>query len=136
MSLNYFILSQDSIQNNLVNSADTNQQQQQQQSLTIAQKILCHKDQIKAFRVLACKELREKISKNEDVERVERLLLRISSLKKMSTPLMEELFFNDAIGNVQIEGLIPSIIGSNADESQDHWNLDSSQSKSIKQKLI
>lgn len=122
MSLNYFILSQDSIQNNLVNSADTNQQQQQ--SLTIAQKILSHKDQIKAFRVLACKELRGKICQNDDVERVERLLLRISSLKKMSTTLMEELFFNDAIGNVQIEGLIPSIIGSNADESQEVWNLD------------
>lgn len=120
LSLNFFILSQDSVHNNLVNSADTNQQQQQQQSLAAAQKILCHKDQIKAFRVLACKELREKISQNNDVERLERLLLRISSLKKMSTPLMEELFFNDAIGNVQIEGLIPSIIGSNANESQDH----------------
>lgn len=114
LSLNYFILSQDTSQNNLVKSSDDNLQQQQQHSqpLITAQKILCYKDQIKAFRVLACKELREKIQPNNDIERVERLLLRISSLKKMSTPLMEELFFNDAIGSVQIEGLIPSIIGS------------------------
>lgn len=47
-----------------------------------------------------------------DPERVERLLLRMSSLKKVNISIMEELFFNDVIGNVQIDSIIPSIIGS------------------------
>jgi len=77
--------------------------------------------------MLACKELREQCNKQQqqhqtndedkthlisyDSERIERLLLRVSSLKKMNTSIMEELFFNDVIGNVQIDSLIPSIIG-------------------------
>jgi hypothetical protein len=46
-----------------------------------------------------------------DPERVERLLLRLNSLKKLDNSVMEELFFNDALGNVQIDYLIPSILG-------------------------
>ena len=49
---------------------------------------------------------------NGDSERVERLLLKVSTLKKITTSVMEELFFNDAIGNVQIDSIIPSILGS------------------------
>ena len=76
---------------------------------------------MQSFRILACKELRDYSAKqiadethslNIDSERIERLLLRVSSLKKMNTSIMEELFFNDVIGNVQIDSLIPSIIGS------------------------
>ena len=52
-----------------------------------------------------------------DTERVERLMLRVASLKKMNTGLIEELFFNDVIQNVQIDSLIPSIIGSDVDSS-------------------
>ncbi len=44
-------------------------------------------------------------------------MLRLSSLKKLSVGIMEELFFDDIIGNVQIDSLIPSIIGSDAVES-------------------
>lgn len=99
-----------------------------------AQKLLSHKDQVQSYRMLACKELREHCTRsaaqtssssnsneNEthsqtavqvDSERVERLLVRVSSLKKLNTSIMEELFFNDVIGNVQIDSLIPSIIGS------------------------
>jgi hypothetical protein len=80
--------------------------------------------------MLACKELRDycisqkkdddadqQLLANYDSERVERLLLRVSSLKKLNTSIMEELFFNDVIGNVQIDSLIPSIIGSEIGES-------------------
>ena len=97
-----------------------------------AQKLLSHKDQVQSYRMLASKELREHCVKSasqttsttnshenethsqqtNDSERIERLLLRVSSLKKMNTAIMEELFFNDVIGNVQIDSLIPSIIGS------------------------
>ena len=56
-------------------------------------------------------------SSKHDHERVERLLLRLSSLKKMNTSIIEELFFNDVIQNVQIDSLIPSIIGSDIDSS-------------------
>ena len=59
-----------------------------------------------------------------DTERLERLLLRVSSLKKLDTSIMEELFFNDAIGNVQIDSLIPSILGveTNANEDEADQN--------------
>ena len=90
--------------------------------------MLSHKDQVQSFRMLACKELRDyctskmktddqELHPNFDSERVERLLLRVSSLKKLNTSIMEELFFNDVIGNVQIDSLIPSIIGSEIGES-------------------
>lgn len=54
-----------------------------------------------------------------DSERLERLLLRVSSLKKLDTSIMEELFFNDAIGNVQIDSLIPSILGVETNTNED-----------------
>lgn len=99
--------------NNLVKESSTTNK-----SLTTAQKILVHKDKVQSFRILACKELQAHIASNQvntDPERIERLLLRLSSLKKISTPIMEELFFNDVIGNVQIDSLIPSIIGLDTD---------------------
>lgn len=105
-----------------------------------AQSALDSKDQVQSFRALACKELRDyvyatysnesttKTSNSEfdsndsketiyDPERVDRLLVKISSLKKMNTTIMEEIFFNDAIGNVQIDSIIPSILGSDIEES-------------------
>lgn len=107
-----------------------------------AQKTLTFKDQVKSFRSLACKQLKEYIKKNNaktessdkveradsedkekksetlvDTERAERLLLKIASLKRMNTVIMEEVFFNDAIGNVQIDSIIPSILGSDIDDS-------------------
>lgn len=120
LSFNFFIQSKIQIAN--------------EQSLTLAQKLLTHKDQVQSFRMLACKELRDHVNRinlkkhlekssesdessssspvqvNSDCERVERLLIRIALLKKMNTTIMEELFFNDAIGNVQIDSIIPSII--------------------------
>ena len=85
--------------------------------------------------MLACKELRDQINMTKtiktensedsskfDSERAERLLLRISQLKKMNTAIMEELFFNDAIGNVQIDSIIPSIIGSDSNELTNNNN--------------
>jgi len=97
-------------------------------TLGSAQQLLVRKDQVQAYRILACRELREHINKSNecistdsqqivDMERVERLMLRLSSLKKLSVGIMEELFFDDIIGNVQIDSLIPSIIGSDAVES-------------------
>nr|ASL70608.1 nuclear receptor [Brachionus koreanus] len=107
-----------------------------------AQKTLTFKDQVKSFRSLACKQLKEYINKTNakietndkvekadseekernsetlvDTERAERLLLKIASLKRMNTVIMEEVFFNDAIGNVQIDSIIPSILGSDIDDS-------------------
>ena len=110
-----------------------------------AQKALTFKDQVKSFRSLACKQLRDYISKMNmkqetstetnaekaegedkekktetifDSERAERLLLKIASLKRMNTVIMEEVFFNDAIGNVQIDCIIPSILGSDIDDEK------------------
>lgn len=137
---------------------NNNENDTKTKSYLIAQKTLSHKDQVQAFRILACKELRDHVSKryptsanttsensdedskikteneseksqksaaenallvlqaassnasksptpsttattqnsinskNFDSERIERLLLRVSSLKKMNTPIMEELF--------------------------------------------
>lgn len=110
-----------------------------------AQKTLTFKDQVKSFRSLACKQLREYIINNNvkvesngklenadseerekktenlvDTERTERLLLKIASLKRMNTAIMEEVFFNDAIGNVQIDSIIPSILGSDIDDSANY----------------
>ena len=96
----------------------------------MAQRTLTQKDQVQSFRMLACKELREHVFKNSnsdqsavaaakeaaDSERVERLILKVSTLKKINTTVMEELFFNDAIGNVQIDSIIPSILGSEAQD--------------------
>ncbi|CAF0876403.1 unnamed protein product [Brachionus calyciflorus] len=132
ISLNYYIQSQNQLD---VNNNPT-------KAFLKAQKTLTFKDQVKSFRSLACKQLRECINrtnnklesteaneKNEnddkekksetifDSERVERLLLKIASLKKMNTVIMEEVFFNDAIGNVQIDCIIPSILGSDIDDS-------------------
>ena len=45
-----------------------------------------------------------------DSERAERLLLRLATLKKLNVSLMEELLFNDAVGSVKIDSIIPSII--------------------------
>ena len=103
-----------------------------------ANKLLSHKDQVQSFRILASRELREHVFRTGklghlaakeaptetklscvDPDRVERLLLRVSSLKKLNTSIMEELFFNDVIGNVQIDSLIPSIIGSDSYEGAD-----------------
>ncbi len=80
--------------------------------------------------MLACRELREQVKRPYesiasgslakqimDMERVERLVLRLSSLKKINVGIMEELFFDDIIGNVQIDSLIPSIIGSDVVDS-------------------
>ena len=47
----------------------------------------------------------------DDSERFERLVLRVASLKKIDAECMEEFFFNEAIGNVQINSIIPSILG-------------------------
>lgn len=118
LNLNYFIQSQ--LESTLSSK----------KSYAAAQKMLSHKDQVQSFRMLASKEMRDyctnkKTSDNADQqlhaaydsERVERLLLRVSSLKKLNTSIMEELFFNDVIGNVQIDSLIPSIIGSEIGES-------------------
>jgi hypothetical protein len=81
--------------------------------------------------MLACKELHDQINKAKtsedensydskfDSERAERLIFRISQLKKMNTAIIEELFFNDAIGNVQIDSIIPSIIGSDSNNNID-----------------
>ena len=103
----------------------------------MAQRAIAHKDQVQSFRMLACKELREQVQKNSldtaqktqlsnestsnasnstDFERQERLLLKVATLKKINTSTMEELFFNDAIGNVQIDSIIPSILGSQAND--------------------
>jgi hypothetical protein len=54
-----------------------------------------------------------------DGERMERLLMRIGTLKKINISIMEELFFNDVIGNVQIDSIIPSIIGSDENNAAD-----------------
>jgi len=99
-------------------------------SLLSAQKILARKDQVQAYQMLACRELREQVKRPYesiasgslakqimDMERVERLVLRLSSLKKINVGIMEELFFDDIIGNVQIDSLIPSIIGSDVVDS-------------------
>lgn len=86
-----------------------------------AQKISSFQDQVQAFRSLACSELRDIISKSSraasgqfDANRMERILLRLSTLKKVDVSVMEELFFNDAIGNVKIDSIIPSIIKSSS----------------------
>ena len=120
MSLNYFTQSQNPIEN--------------EKNLSMAQRAITHKDQVQSFRMLACKELKDHVQKNShgnvngdkasnthllngveknsDFERPERLLLKVAMLKKINTSVMEELFFNDAIGNVQIDSIIPSILGS------------------------
>nr|ASL70497.1 nuclear receptor [Brachionus rotundiformis] len=132
ISLNYYFQSQNQydMNNNL------------SKPFSKAQKTLTFKEQVKSFRSLACKQLREYINKNNsktesddnmekadsegkdkktetlfDTERAERLLLKIASLKRMNTVIMEEVFFNDAIGNVQIDSIIPSILGSDLDDS-------------------
>ncbi|RNA40954.1 nuclear receptor subfamily 2 group C member 2 isoform X2, partial [Brachionus plicatilis] len=131
ISLNYYVQSQ--------NQYDMNNNPSK--SFLKAQKTLTFKDQVKSFRSLACKQLKEyiknknsaKIESNDkmekadsedkkpetlvDTERAERLLLKIASLKRMNTVIMEEVFFNDAIGNVQIDSIIPSILGSDIDDS-------------------
>jgi hypothetical protein len=113
----------------------------------MAQRAITQKDQVQSFRMLACKELKDYIQKNThgnvngdkasntnllngaekntDFERPERLLLKVATLKKINTSVMEELFFNDAIGNVQIDSIIPSILGS---QSIDDTSSSSSQS--------
>ena len=116
LSLNYFTQSQNLVDN--------------EKNLSMAQRAITHKDQVQSFRMLACKELRDhaqknnqteaasnsstlnSTEKNSDFERPERLLLKVATLKKINTSIMEELFFNDAIGNVQIDSIIPSILGS------------------------
>lgn len=49
-----------------------------------------------------------------DPERFERLMLRVASLKKINPSIIEEVFFRDVIGNVRIDSIVPSIIGSEA----------------------
>ena len=133
MSLNYFTQSQNPIDN--------------EKNLSMAQRAITHKDQVQSFRMLACKELKDYAQKNihgnlngdkasntnlsngaeknSDLERPERLLLKVATLKKINTSIMEELFFNDAIGNVQIDSIIPSILGS---QTIDDTSSSSSQS--------
>lgn len=130
-----------------------------------AQKLLSCRDQVKSYRMLACRQLRDHINSTQnrvklesgvgskdggespsgggtpkpstedestpsnkpmtmmdlmdessgscgaDSERFERLMLRLASLKRINASLVEELFFRDVIGNVQIDSIIPSIIG-------------------------
>lgn len=130
-----------------------------------AQKLLSCRDQVKSYRMLACRQLRDHINSTQnrvklesgvgskdggespsgggtpkpstedestpsnkpmtmmdlmdessgscgaDSERFERLMLRMASLKRINASLVEELFFRDVIGNVQIDSIIPSIIG-------------------------
>lgn len=52
-----------------------------------------------------------------DSERFERLMLRVAALKKINTSLIEEVFFRDVIGNVQIDSIVPSIIGQDTETS-------------------
>ena len=73
--------------------------------------------QVQAFRILACKELHAATRLNElsnqesDSERIKRLLLRVSSLKRFDLSIMEELFFGDLI-KMPIDTIIPSMIDS------------------------
>ena len=106
--------------------------QQQQQQLDDDLQAKCSymrfKDQVQSLRILACKELRDHYTvkdennnfaatttttQTSDENRLERLLMRLNQLKKINSNIMEELFFNDVVGNnVKIDRLIPSIIGS------------------------
>jgi len=70
------------------------------------------REKVKAFQTLAFKELREMTNKTHpyDPERFIRIFQLAPVLKKLSVPIVEELFFNGLIGNLKIDHLIPVIL--------------------------
>lgn len=70
------------------------------------------REKVKAFQTLAFKELREMTMKTHpyDPERLIRLFQLTPVVKKLSVPIIEELFFNGLIGNLKIDHLIPVIL--------------------------
>jgi hypothetical protein len=70
-------------------------------------------DHFEAVTDAAVSELREHCG---DEARFARLLLRLSPLRSLQPDVLEELFFAGLIGNVQIETVIPFILGMEAEE--------------------
>ena len=74
--------------------------------------ITTHKEKVRAFQMLALKELRESLSRTHanDLDRLSRVFTCLLSLKKFQTNIIEELFFTKLIGNVEVARLMHFIL--------------------------
>lgn len=88
--------------------------------------------QCERFQEMCAIELRNyESSGNEpdaDIDRYSRLLLRLIPLRSLLPSLTEELFFSGLIGNVQIDSIIPYILGMDANEFTNQFTTTASTS--------
>ncbi|XP_074644642.1 orphan steroid hormone receptor 2-like [Tubulanus polymorphus] len=73
---------------------------------------VCHTRQIEHFQDRTHTELQEYIQKNSPdlPKKFAKLLLRLTTLRRISPSVMEEVFFAGLIGSIQIESIIPYIL--------------------------